>query len=193
MVDNPYVKRITSWHNNKPLFCQTIALITQPLIDNQTTASGLSTDFDLDNAVGVQLDTVGLWVGIGRLVNSAESGVISMDDDTYRMVLRAKIQANHWDGTMEALPAIYAALSPSLGATIFAVDNFDMTMDVFVSGAQLSPLMRTIISMGLLDIKPEGVRVRNHIISSETGLLFGFDISNDFIDGFDKSVWGENL
>lgn len=193
MADNPYVKRITSWHNDKPLFCNTIALITQPLIDNQTTASGLPADFDLDTAVGVQLDTVGLWVGIGRLVNSAESGVISMDDNTYRMVLRAKIQANHWDGTMEALPAIYAALSPSLGATIFAVDNFDMTMDVFVSGAQLSPLMRTIISMGLLDIKPEGVRVRNHIISSETGLLFGFDISNDFIDGFDKSVWGENL
>lgn len=193
MESNPYVKRITSWHNDKPLFCSTIALITQPLIDNQTTASGLPSDFDIDTAAGVQLDTVGLWVGIGRVVNSTESGVITMDDDTYRMVLRAKIQANHWDGTMETLPAIYAALSPSLGATIFAVDNFDMTMDVFVSGTRLSPLMRTIISMGLLDIKPEGVRVRNHIISSETGLLFGFDISNDFIDGFDKSVWGEDL
>ncbi|PWI77279.1 DUF2612 domain-containing protein [Enterobacter sp. CGMCC 5087] len=193
MADNPYVKRITSWHNDKPLFCQTIALITQPLIDNQTTLLGLAGDFDLDDAVGVQLDAVGLWVGMGRTVNSEEEGVITMDDDTYRMVLRVKIQANHWDGTMEELPGIYAGLSASLGATIFAVDNFDMTMDVFVSGTRLSPLMRTIIAMGLLDIKPEGVRVRNHIISSETGVLFGFDISNDFIDGFDKSVWGENL
>lgn len=193
MADNPYVKRITSWHNDKPLFCQTIELITQPLIDNQTTLLGLAGDFDLDDAAGVQLDAVGLWVGMGRMVNSEEEGVITMDDDTYRMVLRVKIQANHWDGTMEELPGIYAGLSASLGATIFVVDNFDMTMDVFVSGTRLSPLMRTIISMGLLDIKPEGVRVRNHIISSETGLLFGFDISNDFIDGFDKSVWGENL
>src|SRR6218665_888124 len=113
MESNPYVKRITSRHNDKPLFCSTIALITQPLIDNQTTASGLPSDFDIDTAAGVQLDTVELWVGIGRVVNSTESGVITMDDDTYRMVLRAKIQANHWDGTMEALPAIYAALSPS--------------------------------------------------------------------------------
>lgn len=193
MADNPYVKLITSWHNDKPLFCQTIALITQPLIDNQTTLAGLPNDFDLDNAVGVQLDAVGLWVGMGRVVNSKDEGVITMDDDTYRMVLRVKIQANHWNGTVEALPPIYAGLSGSLGATIFAVDNFDMTMDIFVSGTRLSPLMRTIISMGLLDIKPEGVRVHNHIISSETGLLFGFDISNDFIDGFDKSVWGENL
>ena len=141
----------------------------------------------------MQLDTVGLWVGIGRVVNSEESGVITMDDETYRMVLRAKIQANHWNGTMEALPGIYASLSTFLGATIFAVDNFDMSMDLFVSGTRLTPLMRAIIAMGMLDIKPEGVRVHNHIISSETGTLFGFDISNDFIDGFDKSVWGENL
>lgn len=193
MESNPYVKRITSWHNDKPLFCSTIALITQPLIDNQTTASGLPADFDIDTAAGVQLDTVGLWVGIGRVVNSKESGVITMDDDTYRMVLRAKIQANHWDGTMETLPAIYAALSPSLGATIFAVDNFDMTMDVYVSGTRLSPLMRTIIAMGLMDIKPEGVRVRNHIISSETGKLFGFNLDNDYISGFNTGVWGEKL
>ncbi|WP_210454764.1 DUF2612 domain-containing protein, partial [Pantoea ananatis] len=78
-------------------------------------------------------------------------------------------------------------------ATIFVVDNFDMTMDIYVSGTRLSPLMRTIISMGLLDIKPEGVRVRNHIISSDTGKLFGFNLNNDFIAGFNTGVWGEIL
>jgi hypothetical protein len=130
---------------------------------------------------------------MGRVATSEDEGVIVMDDDTYRMVLRVKIQANHWDGTMETLPPIYAGLSGSLGATIFAVDNFDMTMDIFVSGTRLSPLMRTIIAMGLLDIKPEGVRVRNHIISSDTGKLFGFNLDNDFIAGFNKGVWGEIL
>ncbi|MGC4125005.1 DUF2612 domain-containing protein [Enterobacter sp.] len=193
MSENPYVKRITSWHSGKPLFCKTISLITRPFIDNRKTLAEMPSDFDIDTAVGVQLDIVGLWVGIGRSVNSKEAGVIVMDDDTYRMVLKAKVQANHWDGTMEALPDIYARLSPSLGANIFAVDNFDMTMDVFISGTRLTPLMRAIIALGLLDIKPEGVRVRNHIISSDTGLLFGFDISNEFIDGFDRSVWGEDL
>lgn len=193
MADNPYVKRITSWHNDKPLFRQTIGLITQPLLDNQTTLLGLPDDFDLDDALGAQLDVIGLWVGMGRVVNSDKDGVITMDDDTYRMVLRVKIQANHWDGTMEALPGIYAGLSASLGATIFVVDNFDMTMDIYVSGTRLSPLMRTIISMGLLDIKPEGVRVRNHIISSDTGKLFGFNLNNDFIAGFNTGVWGEIL
>lgn len=193
MADNPYLKRITSWHNTRPRYLDTLALLTQPFIDGQNTLAGLSVDFDLDTAVGVQLDTVGLWVGVGRVVDSPDAGVITMDDDSYRMVLRAKIQANHWDGTMEELPGIYASLSPSLGATIFAVDNFDMTMDVFVSGTQLTPLMRSIIATGLLDIKPEGVRVRNHIISSDTGKLFGFDIDNDFIAGFNQAVWGEDL
>ncbi|TXE22164.1 DUF2612 domain-containing protein [Serratia ureilytica] len=193
MADNPYLKRITSWHNDKPRFVATVDVLTQAFIDSQSTLAGMPADFDLDTAEGVQLDTVGLWVGIGRVVNSEDEGVITMDDDTYRMVLRTKIQANHWDGTMEQLPAIYAGLSPSLGATIFAVDNFDMTMDIFISGTRLSPLMRSIIAMGLLDIKPEGVRVSNHIISSDTGKLFGFDIDNDFIAGFDTSVWGEDL
>lgn len=193
MADNPYLKRVTSWHNNKPRYLDTIALLTQPFIDCQSVLAALPSAFGLDDAVGVQLDTLGLWVGVGRVVDSPDAGVITMDDDAYRMVLRAKIQANHWDGTMEELPGIYASLSPSLGATIFAVDNFDMTMDVFVSGTQLTPLMRAIIAMGLLDIKPEGVRVRNHIISSDTGKLFGFDIDNDFIAGFDQAVWGEDL
>ncbi|WZB61444.1 DUF2612 domain-containing protein [Achromobacter xylosoxidans] len=27
-----------------------------------------------------------------------------LDDDTYRLLLRAKIGANHWDGTLETSP-----------------------------------------------------------------------------------------
>ncbi|MGV8597866.1 DUF2612 domain-containing protein, partial [Pseudomonas aeruginosa] len=63
MSETKYQKIITSYHKHKPKFYDHISLITQPLIDVQNATAKLIDDFDLDTAVGKQLDAVGLWVG----------------------------------------------------------------------------------------------------------------------------------
>ena len=50
-------------------------LSTRPLIDVSSTMSGLVTAFDIDTAVGVQLDVVGEWVGRSRRVATPVTGI----------------------------------------------------------------------------------------------------------------------
>ncbi|QIP93150.1 DUF2612 domain-containing protein [Serratia fonticola] len=218
MSETKYQRLITSYHKHKPKFYDHISLITQPFVNIQNALTQQVTDFDLDFAIGVQLDAVGLWIGIGRTIKTPIEGVYFsldiegvgldqgvwqgefeaggltvLDDDTYRTILRAKIAANHWDGTTETLSDVYQAIFPDQKTRIFAVDNFDMTMSVYITGENISAVMKAVIAQGYLDVKPSTVGIKSYIITSEPGRLFGFDIENDFIAGFDTGSWGIQL
>lgn len=143
-----YTGLITNEHSDKPKYMAMVGVVAQPLVDALNVSQGLSADFDLDLAIGAQLDQVGLWVGIGRRINTPltgvyfsfdteglgfgqgvwkgpfdpDTGVIELDDETYRLLLRAKIAANHWDGTMETSKAILdAVFNPDGGSEFIEV------------------------------------------------------------------------
>ncbi|MBE0151513.1 DUF2612 domain-containing protein, partial [Serratia fonticola] len=59
MSETKYQRLITSYHKSKPRFYDHISLITHPLINLQRVTNGLLGDFDLDAAVGNQLDVLG--------------------------------------------------------------------------------------------------------------------------------------
>ncbi|VXD05759.1 conserved hypothetical protein [Enterobacterales bacterium 8AC] len=218
MSETKYQRLIPSYNKHKPKFYDHITLITQPFVDIQNALLQQVEDFDLDNSIGVQLDAVGLWVGIGRQIATPITGVYfsldddelgfdagiwrgrydaggftALDDDTYRTIIRAKIAANHWDGTAETLSEIYQKIFPDGKTQIFAVDNFNMTMSVYITGDSITPVMRAVISLGYLDIKPSTVRIANYTVTTVPGALFGFDIQNDFITGLDSGAWGASL
>ena len=124
--------------------------------------AGMPDTFDLDLAVGAQLDTVGRWIGLGRRVATPISGVYFaldieglgmdqgvwqgpfdpdngltvLDDDTYRLLLRAKIGANHWDGTLETSAAILNQIFQG-GTHVLIEDNGDMSVDIGVAARRL--------------------------------------------------------
>ncbi|WP_157222167.1 DUF2612 domain-containing protein, partial [Chromobacterium haemolyticum] len=52
----------------KPKFSLTVEETAKPFVDIINTLNTIPTLFDVDVAVGDQLDTIGLWVGIGRTV-----------------------------------------------------------------------------------------------------------------------------
>lgn len=219
MSETKYQRLITPYHKKKPKFYDHISLITAPFLGIQQTTNQLTNDFDLDSSIGNQEDAVGLWVGIGRNIRTpitdvyfsldtdglgfdlgswkgpydSLTGFTRLDDETYRTILRAKIQANHWDGTVETLSDIYQSIFPDGRTKIFAVDNFDMTMTIYIAGEQISSVMRAVIAQGYLDVKPAGVGVTNYIISTEAGALFGFDLDNEYSRGFDRASWGSPL
>lgn len=131
-----YSGLITSEHNQRPKFMAVVEALAQPMVDLQNVLGSMPGEFDLDSAVGAQLDAVGEWVGISRVVNTPltgvyfsfdtaglgfdqgvwkgpfdpDTGLTRLDDETYRLVLRAKIGANHWDGTLESSKAILNAI-----------------------------------------------------------------------------------
>ena len=63
---NDYINLITSEHADKSNFAATVALRCQPYVDLINFYQSVTSDYDLDTAIGTQLDVVGQWVGISR-------------------------------------------------------------------------------------------------------------------------------
>ncbi|KWE70568.1 hypothetical protein WL77_12260 [Burkholderia ubonensis] len=214
---NDYTALITSEHRDKPRFAATVAAVVQPLVDQMNLLASMPGKFDLDVAVGDQLDAVGLWVGVSRRIRTPltgiyfsfdiaglgfdqgiwkgpfdpDTGLTVLDDDTYRLVIRAKIGANHWDGTLEQSAAI---LNSIFGADthVFIEDHQDMSMTIGISGKVPSAVFLALLAGGYIPLKPEGVRVNYTIVTTVDGApMFGFDMNNQFVAGFDTGAWGK--
>jgi hypothetical protein len=214
-VDN-YLDRITAWHAGQPLFRATVAGLSTPVVDLQAFTARLPEDFDIDEAIGVQLDVDGQWIGRSRNIpvpipdyyfsfddelRGFDKGIWigpyssafeanRLDDDTYRRLLYAKIMANNWDGTVPGAKAVYDRFFIDPETHIIVQDNLDMSMTVGLAGKVPSNLFLTIFAGNYLPLKPEGVRAYYAITSINDAALFGFDINNESIRGFDDGAWG---
>lgn len=223
-----YTDLITNYHRGKPLFVDHIDLSTRPLTDVNTSLNGLLSAFDIDDAAGVQLDILGEWIGRTRIVSQPISGVYfsfdtdglgwdqgvwqgpydpdagytSLSDDTYRIVLKAKIAINNWDGQNDSLPPILEAALEGSGLTMQIVDNQDMTISVWVFPeidiSQVSLELLAAIKQGYLTVKAAGVWAGDILTPSiETpsvgNRFFGFDMDNEYIAGFDDGAWEKTL
>lgn len=81
MQISDYESLITSQHRDKPRFMAMVAAVVAPYVDMQETAAALPAAFDLDNAVGKQLDIIGEWVGLSRVLKVAvEMRFFGFDD-----------------------------------------------------------------------------------------------------------------
>ncbi|MBN3848613.1 DUF2612 domain-containing protein [Paraburkholderia sp. Ac-20342] len=210
-----YTSLVTSEHQDAPKFMAMVSAVSQCFVDQINVAQSIPAAFDLDAAVGVQLDAVGLWVGITRQIDTPltvyfsldvaslgfdqgswqgpfdpSTGLTSLDDATFRTLIRAKIAANSWDGTIPSAAAAYANLFGGSGSYVFLQDNQNMTVTVGVSGAIPSAVLISLISGGYLPLRPEGVLATYVFPSVNNTALFGFDVENQYVSGLDVGSWG---
>ena len=154
-----YIALITSEHFDKENFVATVGAGVDPLAKLQSVMLGMPEDFDIDTAVGVQLDTLGIWIGRSRRIDTPlvgvyfawddlasdgwesgiwkgpfdpDSGLVDLPDDAYRVLLKAKIAANSWDGTIPGAYAIWSEIFTS--SHLIIQDNQDMSMVVGIAG-----------------------------------------------------------
>jgi Protein of unknown function (DUF2612) len=215
-----YTGRITNYHAGKPRYFKHIDLTTRPFTDISTELSGLARAFDIDTAIGSQLDILGEWIGLSRVVRQPITGVYysfdidglgfgqgvwqgpydpdegytTLSDDTYRLILKAKIAINSWDGQNDSLPAILNMATAGSGLRMQIVDNQDMTISVRVFPdtdiSDVSLEILAVIRQGYLTVKAAGVYAGEIEVPSVGSRFFGFDIDNEYIGGFDESAWG---
>lgn len=146
-----YLAKVPPLHASKPKFMATIAAVMQPFADAQALLDGMPLVFDLDTAVGVQLDATGAWIGKTRIIpipipnaffsfdtpglgwdqgywagtfGDPSTYFVSLDDDTYRRLLYAKVLCNSSDGTIAKIQAIFdsyftGAAYPSTMVAVF--------------------------------------------------------------------------
>lgn len=154
----------------------------QPLDDLSNCLSFIGSDFDLDYAVGNQLDAIGQLVGQSRTIGfqpTSSGDSPTLDDTTYRLLLKARIAQNTWDGKISSLYVIWKTLFP--GGKIIINDNQNMTATIIVAGSFTS-IIKDLIFNGYIVPRPEGVQY-----SYATGTLpiFGADRNDTYIAGAD--------
>jgi hypothetical protein len=177
-----YTDLITSQHADKPNFLAVLGAALQPLVDAQNTLLGTPSDHDIDVAIGRQLDVIGAWVGLARRVVVPIGGVYfsndapgvgldqgiwyqtddptvavsELDDETYRAMLKIRIAANSWDGTLAGANAAFASISAT-GVTVTVQDNFDMSFTLLVAGDLPNALYMNVLRLAAEWVRPAGV------------------------------------
>jgi len=206
-----YTGLITAEHADKPKFMAMVSAVSGCFVDQQNLLLSLPAAFDIDTAIGRQLDVVGEWIGLARAIrvpienvyfswdtinvgwdegvwkrpSDPDAGISDLDDTNYRLLLRAKIGANHWNGSMQDSVAILDGIFAPENLTPLLTDNQDMTMTISLSGGQLSALSRALINGGYIPIRPAGVLV-NYVYNIYTLLLNGtFELDgSETLDGY---------
>ena len=243
-----YLALVPPLYANKPKFRATLTATLEPFADAQIFLDQLPQAFDLDTAIGVQLDVDGEWIGRSRIIPVAVTRpwfswdtehfgwnegywkqpafagdtLASLDDETYRRLLRAKIVANFSDGTVAdaqtALATYFVAptlifvsdRTPSVtGQRLFswdlslhgwdeavwksplnAADHLWMNWTIGVSGAFPNKVDLAILAQSLIPVVPAGVAVETYVITVDQTALFGWDVDNEFVSGWDVGSWG---
>lgn len=176
-----YLSLLTHQYQNSPKLLAWLQACLQPIIDAGVLAGQMVNAFDLDAAIGPQLDVLGQIVGASRTVGFQPSGGVSptLTDATYRLLLRAKIAQNQWNGQIDSLYTLWPTLFP--GGTITVLDNQNMTADIILAGV-FSSIAQDLIINGYIVPRPEGVL---YTYTFATLPIFGFDENNTFVAGFD--------
>ncbi|MDD3310942.1 DUF2612 domain-containing protein [Pseudodesulfovibrio sp.] len=205
-----YLSLITSLYREQPKFIALCEALVRPLVDVQNLLLEIRDAFDLDSAVGVQLDATGLWVGRSRDLETPlagvyfswnesgvgwgegtwkgpydpATGITSLQDDFFRLLLRAKIAANSWDGTTAGAREIWNQLFSASGMMIVQQDCQDMSMIVGVAGVVPDAVFKALLTGGYLPLKPVGVRIRYYALPVVAGALFGWDCDSEAVSGW---------
>lgn len=186
MTVEEYLNLIPAANRNQPQFVATLTAWLEFYVSLQGILESAAGDaYDVDTAVGVQLDAIGAWVGVSRQVNVPISGVffewdgaasvgwdagiwqpgtaptdvVVLPDDVYRNLIKFKIAANQWDGTTNGAYEVWAILFPDYD--FYIIDNQDMTIDIEIGGATFDTLTLALLNDGAIALKPEGVLINS--------------------------------
>lgn len=213
MTINDYLNLITSAFRQKPNFISVISNNVSTSVQVQDLMLKTIPAYDLDLAVGSQLDDIGQWVGVSRNISVPISGVYftwdstdalgwdygswqdttqptnitSLPDDAYRSLIRAKIAANKWNGSVENAYVVWDQVFSTI--RILIKDNQDMTYQLGFYGGTVDSLTLALILGGYIPLKPEGVRLSGTFTPANTGPLFAWDVESDFLAGWDSGSW----
>ena len=183
MAIDAYLNLITSEHRDKPNYIALLRGNLNHYEDSYTLLHGLGSYFTPDDAQGVQLDAIGQFAGVSRYLNDRK-----LADDAYRLLIKAAIARDTWNGEIYAIYDLWDALFPDLKLRI--KDNQNMSMRATIIGTPTA-LEKEMILGGYIIPKPNTVRIEYMFVDPSV-TVFTWDADNEYFAGWDTGVWQEN-
>lgn len=188
MLRELYLNLITSEHKTKPKYIAYVGKTLDGAVETDTMLEGVDNLFNIDTAVGDQLDKIGTLLALSRDLPINDPRVtLPLSDESYRLCLKAKIARDIWDGTIEGYYNLLQTLFPDSAWDL--VDNQDMTMIFNLIQSGLTEEMEALFEFGFIVPKPSGVKLT---INIQENAAFGWDSDTAFIKGWDTGIWAHN-
>lgn len=215
MKSRDFLTGLIPWqHANAPKFTDMVGSVSDAYLAVGRVVQTFPRAYDIDEAVGAQLDAVGVRAGLSRHVSvpitdayfsfdidglgwdqapwqgpyDISYGVADLDDDTFRTLLYAKVAANAWNGEIDGIRPIIEAMVESR-SSVFVTDNDDMSITIGIAKAIPSRIVLSLLSQRYLPTCHQGVALDIAITSADGDPVFGFDVDNDLIAGWDEGSW----
>lgn len=187
-ANEAYMQLITSEYATKPKFNAYVAAFLDMVTPAVDCLNEFNMLFSLETAVGDQLDKCGALVALSRELPVSDPDIPSiLPDDIFRIVIKARIYSNFWDGTLEGWNAIIKLMFPH--AAYELVDNQDMSVNIIMIDPSATPTMIALLFNGYIVPKPSGVSVTWTI---QDKALFGWDADTAFLAGWEDGIWADN-
>lgn len=152
-----------------PKAYSTIVATVTPLIMDQMPVA-VQNGFNLDAAVGVQLDILAKYVGASRY-GYADNMPVTLNDSDFRQLLKMVIIKNNSGSSLATIQSLIAAAFPG---QIFVSDNQAMGLNYLIVQTLGSPALLQILQTGGYLPKPMGVQLSVVVVPSITNPFFGF-------------------
>lgn len=185
------------------------------MVGQQQLLDATHTCFDLDTGIGLQLDHVGQWVGRSRDLETPltdvyfswdmdgvgwgegtwkgpydpDTGLVALPDDAYRTLLRAKVAANAWDGTIPGAYEVWETVFGEAGSIVVIQDNQDMSIVIGLAGAKADSVTMALLTGGYIPLKPGGVRIDAYAVPPGGGALFAWGCDSPALGGWGSGSW----
>lgn len=188
---NFYLDLVTSEHSTKPKYMAWLSVLLTPLIDAIKLNEDVKKAFDLNTAIGAQLNIIGKWLEQPRQVDFQPTDGSSsvLNDNYYRTVLKAKVVKNQWKGTISNFYSFWNVLFKGQPLQIYLVDNQAMEPVAIIWSSSVDQMMQDLIANNYIVPKPAGLGLTVRRIDSDT--TFGF-FGTEFT-GFDTGTfWTPN-
>lgn len=164
-----YANLLILQYRSKPKAFATIRAVAKAAIINQIPLA-VQDAFNLDTAIGVQLDVLGKYAGVTR--NGYDfSGPVTLDDENFRQLIKIQIIQN---SSGSSLADIDNLLEIFFENVIFVFDHKDMRMSYYIDSNEVSTELAEFFVMGGFLPRPMGVQLSAIIYAPVLDTFFGF-------------------
>ncbi len=144
------------------------ALVAMAVCDQLPTV--VQDAFDLETAVGVQLDAIGQIVGATRY-GFDFSGPVTLTDDDFRLFLRVCIVENALGSSLKDVQDLLAAYFPGI---IYVFDHLDMRISYYFDSDAINAQLAEFFVMSARLPRPLGVQMGEIVYLPTIDDYFGY-------------------